>query len=152
MHRKRHSRNPSRMLGNAMRWRTPDKDVIALSLLTAGESMHAGSAYLPSWFTVKSFALQQLPGDPLTVQQKVANFRSGYLPAVLFGLGMGVVVSVIAEHPLPVIMAAGTSTLMIAAYESALPSGIRMGTAQPPVGPMPGAGLASPPLPNVGGS
>lgn len=134
----------------ALRWRAPDKETIALTLLTAGEAFHSFSSFLPSYFTIKSLALQ--PGvDGLSVQQKVTNLRSGYVPAVALATLLGGVVSVIAEHPLPLMVASGSSVVMVLAYESALPAGVRVGTAPAPIGPMPGAGIASPPLPNVGG-
>jgi len=100
-----------------------NKDTIALSLLTAAESGHAFSAYLPSYFTIKSFALD---GDPAEVQRKVANLRSGYVPAIGFGLLLGGVVSVLAKSYLPLLTSAGAAVLMVFFYEGALPADIRL--------------------------
>jgi hypothetical protein len=112
--------NPDRMF----RWRKPDREIIAFALLTAGEGLHSGSAFLPSYFTIRTLALQPTPDGP-SVEQKLRNLRSGYVPAVGFALFMGTAVSILAEHPLPLVAAAGTSVLMVAAYESALPADVR---------------------------
>jgi hypothetical protein len=77
-----------------------------------------------AYFTIRTLALQPTPDGP-SVEQKLRNLRSGYVPAVGFALFMGSAVSVLAEHPLPLLAAAGTSVLMIAAYESALPANVR---------------------------
>jgi len=107
-----------------MRWRDPDKNVMALSLLTAGEAFHSFSSFLPSFFTIRTLAVA--PDSTGTSQaQKIANLRSGYVPAVAFAEGMGVIVSTIAEHPLPMMLTSAASVLMVLAYESALPPGIR---------------------------
>ncbi|MHB1132990.1 MAG: hypothetical protein ACYC4L_11435 [Chloroflexota bacterium] len=100
----------------------PTSDVVALSLLTAAEAGHAFSAYLPSYFTIKSFALD---GDSAAVQQKLANLRSGYLPAVTFGLLLGGAVSVFAKSPLPLIASLGAAAVMLTQYEGALPPELR---------------------------
>lgn len=101
-----------------------NKDIIALSLLAGGEAAHAFSAHLPSHFTIKSFALDDKNGD---VAQKVADLRSGYLPASVFGIAMGALVSYLAKSPLPLMASVGTTALMIVNYESALPPEMRLG-------------------------
>ena len=150
---RRHTRNPEQMLREMMRWRTPDKEVLALSLLTAGEGFHSFSSFLPSFFTIRTLAVA--PDSTGTSQaQKISNLRSGYVPAVAFALGMGTVVSLIAEHPLPLMTTAAASVLMVAAYESALPANVRFqSTALPTSGsvPMQGALMTNAPSQGVQG-
>lgn len=100
-----------------------DKDVLALSLLAAGEQAHAFSSFLPSSFTVKSFALDDSDGK---VVQKVRDLRSGYKPAVIFGMGLSGIIAFLARSPLPLALSVATSYAMIAAYEGNLPKDMRM--------------------------
>lgn len=100
-----------------------DEQVIALSLLTAAEAAHAFSAFLPSYFTIKSFALT---GDPQVVQAKLQNLRSGYLPSMTFGALLGGTVAFLAKHPLPLVTAIVTSLFMVTQYERALPPNLRL--------------------------
>lgn len=93
-------------------------EVLALALLSAGEASHAFSAFLPSRFTIRNWVVC---GTPEEVRENVANLRSGYRPAALFGLGLGAVISVIARSPLPVVFAAATTVAMVKLYEAALP-------------------------------
>lgn len=104
-----------------------DKDVIALSILAAAETAHSYSSYMPSAFTLKSFALQ---GNDDEVRKKLADFRSGYLPATLWGLGLGAVVALVAESPLPFLFAAGTAGVMVLLYEQGIPPEKRVGLLQ----------------------
>lgn len=105
----------------------PTSDVVALSLLTAAEAGHAFSAYLPSYFTIKSFALD---GDPTQVQHKIDNLRSGYRPAIVFGFILGGVVSILAKSPLPLVASTGASAIMLTQYEDALPTEYRLSFAK----------------------
>jgi hypothetical protein len=89
-----------------------------LSIFTAAETAHAFSAFMPSHFTIKTFALE---GDPAAVAVKLENLRSGYLPATLFGLLLGGVVSVLARSPLPLLASLGASAVMVLNYELAIP-------------------------------
>ncbi len=100
-----------------------DKDLLALSLLAAGEQAHSFSSFLPSSFTVKSFALDPSDGK---VEQKVRDLRSGYKPAVIFGIGLASVIAFIARNPLPLVLSAATSVAMITAYEGNLPPDMRL--------------------------
>jgi hypothetical protein len=100
-----------------------DREVLALSLLTGAETAHSFSSFLPSYFTIKSFALD---GDPDQVAARVADLRSGYRPAVVFGIGLGAIVSLIARSPAPLLFAGAAATTMIYQYERALPDGIRV--------------------------
>ena len=101
----------------------PDSQTIALALLAGGEVSHAYSSYLPSYFTIRSLALD---GDPDTVARKVANLRSGYVPATVFGLGLATVISVIAKSPLPLLVGGAAALTMVTFYEGALPPGMRL--------------------------
>jgi hypothetical protein len=102
--------------------------LLALTLLTAAETAHSFSAFLPSYFTIRTFALD---GDPAVVERKLKNLRSGYLPSVIFGLVLGSVVSFIARHPLPLAAAAATSAFMVWQYERAIPAECRLGLPAP---------------------
>jgi len=95
--------------------------VLALSLLSAGEAAHAFSAWLPSYFTIKTFAL-----DGENTAEKIAKLRSGYWPALAFGLGLGAVISVLAHSRLPLFFSAATGAAMITLYEAALPADQRL--------------------------
>jgi hypothetical protein len=97
--------------------------LLALTLLTAAETAHSFSAFLPSYFTIRTFALD---GDPVSVERKLKNLRSGYLPSVTFGLVLGSVVAFIAKHPLPLVAAAVTSAFMVWQYERAIPAEYRL--------------------------
>ena len=99
-------------------------EVLALSLLSAGESAHAFSAFLPSRFTIKNWVLCAEDGKEL--EENIANLRSGYKPALLFGMGLGAVVSIIAKSPIPILFAGGSSLLMLQLYEGALPKELRL--------------------------
>lgn len=96
-----------------------DGQVLALSLLTAGEMAHAYSAFLPSRFTIRNWVLD---GSEEKQAQNISDLRSGYIPALIFGLGLGGVVSYIARSTLPLIFSGVTGVAMLALYEQALPS------------------------------
>ncbi len=105
-----------------------NSDVIALSLLSGAETAHSFSSFLPSSFTVKSFAL-----DPTgNVQQKVADLRSGYRPAVAFGLGLGGVVSLVARSPMPFFASVAAAGAMLLLYEQNLPPEMRLALPEMP--------------------
>lgn len=106
-------------------------EVIALSLLTAGEMAHAFSAFMPSRFTIRNWVLD---GDHRQVREKVASLRSGYAPALVFGLGLGGVVAVIARSPLPLLFSAATGAALVHLYEQALPAEMRLGRPELPAG------------------
>ena len=99
-------------------------EVLALSLLSAGESAHAFSAFLPSHFTIRNWVLCEDSEEE--VYFNIVKLRSGYKPALLFGMGLGAVVSIIAKSPLPILFAGGSSLLMLQLYEGALPKELRL--------------------------
>ncbi len=100
-----------------------DSNIIALSLLTAGEQAHSFSAYLPSHFTIRNWVLD---GTKEKQDANISNLRSGYIPSLIFGLGLGGVVSYIAKSPLPFIFSAATAAAMVMLYEQALPADKRL--------------------------
>lgn len=95
------------------------QDLLALSLLTAGETMHSFSSFLPSHFTIKNWVL--CAENQADLDQNIANLRSGYRPSVMVGGLMGLFVSIIAKSPLPLAVSLATSGVMIKFYEQALP-------------------------------
>ena len=101
-----------------------NSDIVALSLLSGAETAHAFSSFLPSTFTVRSFALDGSTGN---VGQKVADLRAGYRPATAFGLLLGAVVSAVAKSPLPLAASAGAAGVMLVLYEQNLPPEMRVG-------------------------
>jgi len=95
-----------------------DKDVLALSLLSAGEVAHSFSSFMPSRFTLSNWVLD---GTDAEVQVRLRSFRAGYLPAVAWGIGLSAVVSVVAESALPLLFGTGTAAAMVALYEQGIP-------------------------------
>lgn len=102
---------------------TDNGELIALTLLAAAETAHSFSSYLPSYFTIKSFALS---GDKEEVRRKVSDLRSGYVPASIFGMALGAVVSTLAKSPLPFLATIASAGVMIVLYEGALPADMRL--------------------------
>jgi hypothetical protein len=86
---------------------------ILIGVFVATESAHAFSAFMPSYFTIKSFASDQAAVD---------NLRSGYPPAVIFNVALGGVVSSILKSPWPLIFGLLVSVVMIGLYERAIAS------------------------------
>ena len=95
---------------------------LALSLLTAGEMAHSWSAFLPSRFTVRALVLS---GDGKQ-EKNIKDLRSGYIPALTFGLALGGVVSYIAKSPLPFLFSAATGAIMLVLYEQGLPKEMQL--------------------------
>lgn len=93
-------------------------EILALVLLTVGETGHAFSAFLPSHFTIRNWVLSGSNGQ---IDQNIANLRSGYVPATAFGVGLGAAISFLARSPLPLIASVAASGAMILLYEQALP-------------------------------
>lgn len=100
-----------------------DSEVVALTILSMAEAAHSYSAYLPSFFTIKTLALDDADGKR---DEKIANLRSGYVPAAGFALLIGSIVSVLSKSPLPLLGSAVTSAVMVSLYEQALPTEIRL--------------------------
>ncbi len=93
------------------------RDDILLSVFVAVEGAHAFSAFMPSTYTTLKFA-----GDP----GDAAMLRMGYIPAVLFNLILGGVVSFFARSKKPFVASLLVIVGMTAFYEW----GIRKGTGQ----------------------
>ena len=86
-------------------------ETTALGVLTAVESAHAFSAFLPSVFTIRTFAADPTAAD---------RVRAGYPPAVAFAAALGLTVSYITRQPWPLLAALATAAGMVAVYEWAL--------------------------------
>jgi len=104
-----------------------DVDTITLAILAGAETMHAGSAFMPSGFTVKTLAID---GNAQEIERKLCNLRSGYRPAVVFGLGLSTLVSILAKSTLPLIVSAAAAVYMLTQYESFVPPDLRLNTEQ----------------------
>ncbi len=104
-----------------------DRDTIALSAVAAAESAHAYSSFLPSTFTVKAFTLDSNSGD---VAKKVAQLRSGYLPATIFSIALGTGLSLVARSWAPVAFSAVAAAGMVTLYERNLPAEMRLNPIQ----------------------
>lgn len=87
---------------------------IALAGLVAVEAAHAYSAFLPSIFTIKRLAVEKYR------ERGIRALRQGYVPATLFAIILGVIVSIIAKHPLPLLFAIFTAIFMVSVYEHAI--------------------------------
>lgn len=88
-----------------------DREQVALCILVATESGHAFSAFMPSYFTIHTFAHDS---------RDIENLRAGYAPAVAFNAALGVGVSMFVDSWLPLLVALGASGLLIAFYEQAI--------------------------------
>ena len=84
---------------------------LALVLLVATESAHAFSAFMPSYFTIKSFPDSQADID---------NLRSGYAPAFVFNGVLGLSASLLIKSWLPMLAVALASAGMVYLYERAI--------------------------------
>lgn len=102
-------------------------ELLALVLLTIGETSHAYSSFLPSHFTIRNWVLD---GQPEKVTENVKNLRSGYLPATGFGVGLGAAISYLSKSKLPLIASIIASAAMITLYERALPPELRLNPLQ----------------------
>lgn len=87
---------------------------ILLTTFTAVEGAHAFSAFMPSYFTVKKFA-----GDDGDIER----LRSGYRPAILFNLALGLSVSMMTKSSYPIIASLAVIVFMLVLYEKAIPGG-----------------------------
>lgn len=84
---------------------------VALLVLTAVESVHAYSAFLPSVFTIRTFAQDA---------EARVRVRAGYVPAIVFSLVLGAAVAEITEQPAPLWAVVLVSAMMLVFYEWAL--------------------------------
>lgn len=85
-------------------------DNLLLSIFVGVEGAHAFSAFMPSYFTVKKFAVE---GD-------ASKLRSGYVPALVFNLVLGGSVATLTKHTAPLVVSVLVSVFMIAMYEGAI--------------------------------
>ena len=83
-------------------------DILLLSVFVAVEGAHSFSAFLPSAFTIRTFA-----SDP----QALARVRAGYLPAFVFLAALAATVAALKRSLLPLLLAAATGMLMVMLYE-----------------------------------
>jgi hypothetical protein len=88
-------------------------EIVLTSALIAVEGAHAFSAFLPSVFTIRRFAVPQGAEKDL---------RLGYIPATLFALTLGALASAIMKSPWPLVASVLTTIFMIATYEWAIRS------------------------------
>jgi len=84
---------------------------------------------MPSFFTARNWVLQ---GSPEEIQAHIADWRSGYRPAVAVGGGLGLAISVLARSPMPAIFAGVAAIVMVKMYESVLPTENRLALSQWP--------------------
>lgn len=89
------------------------KESVGLTILVAAESGHAFSAFMPSYFTIKTFA-----GSA----EGTANLRAGYPPAVAFNALLGTAVALLIGSWVPLLVALGASAILIGFYEYAIQS------------------------------
>jgi hypothetical protein len=93
-----------------------DNNKVLISLLLSLECAHAFSAFMPSVFTIRTFALSG-DGDQAA---HVADLRAGYIPAVGYALAIGYLASMLLGTYLPLLLTIGTSAAMIGVYEGAM--------------------------------
>jgi hypothetical protein len=84
---------------------------IALTVLVGAEAAHAFSAFMPSYFTIKTF-----PRDENDIQA----LRSGYKPAFLFNAVLALSASALTKSLLPLVAVALASVGMVYLYEQAI--------------------------------
>lgn len=84
---------------------------VLLAGFVAVESAHAFSAFNPSIFTIKSFVRSE---------EDKYKLRLGYIPAVIFGLALSMIISQLIHSSLPLILGIFTMIFMIMAYECAM--------------------------------
>lgn len=83
----------------------------ALTILVGAEAAHAFSAFMPSYFTIKTF--------PET-QQDIAALRSGYAPAFFFNIVLGLAASWLTKNYTPMFAVLIASCGMVLLYEHAI--------------------------------
>jgi hypothetical protein len=79
--------------------------------MTAAEVGHGFSAFMPSSFTIRKFAVDRGDADRL---------RSGYGPSLLFAVLLGAAASAVAKDWRPLAAAVIVSIFMIWQYERAI--------------------------------
>ena len=88
-----------------------DTEAAALTILVGAEAAHAFSAFMPSYFTIQTFA-----GSPASVEA----LRSGYPPALVFNGILGLTAVWLTKSWLPLLGVALASAGMIYLYERAI--------------------------------
>jgi hypothetical protein len=83
-------------------------ETIALSLLAGSEAAHFFSAFCPSIFTIRKLAIPE-GGE--------ADIRRGMYLGLAMGIGLGILVSVIAKSWLPLIFTAIIAGVIFFIYE-----------------------------------
>ena len=91
-------------------------DKVLISLLLSLECAHAFSAFMPSVFTIRTFALS---GDG-EAEQHVNDLRAGYIPAILYALAIGYIASLLLKTNLPLLCSVLTAGFMVGVYEYAI--------------------------------
>ena len=92
-------------------FQSPTAQNVLMSAFVAVEGAHAFSAFLPSIFTIRHFAL---------TEDAARSIRDGELMGTFFALSLGAVVSSLLSTKLPLVFAAVTSAAMVSVYEYAL--------------------------------
>ena len=87
---------------------------VALTVLVGAEAAHAFSAFMPSYFTIKTFPSSQSDLD---------NLRSGYAPAFVFNGILGLSAAWLVKSILPLVAVTVASVGMVWLYERAIRSG-----------------------------
>lgn len=103
-----------------------DAETIGLAVMAGAAAAESFSSSMPSHFTIKSFALQDGGEYGGTVEQKLCDLRTGYVPAVIWSSAVGAGASLLSRSWLPAIFTAGTIAFMLWSYEHALPKEKRM--------------------------
>lgn len=96
---------------------------LGATLLTVTAAPAMFSSWLPSYFTIRSFALD---GSQSQVAAKLAHLRSGYRPATLFTVGFGGAMALLARSWVPAVAGVAVSYLMVRQYEAAIPEAARL--------------------------
>lgn len=86
-------------------------ETLILSIFVGVEGAHAFSAFMPSYFTVKKFAGSD---------EDKKSLRSGYVPAIVFNLVLGGIVSAITKKIAPIVIAGVVIVFMLIMYEGAI--------------------------------
>jgi len=86
---------------------------LLISAFVGVESAHAFSAFLPSIFTIKQFALDE---------NAIHHVRDGYVPAIIFSLVLAFVTSKLINSYTPLVIAVFVDVFMVATYEIAIRS------------------------------
>ncbi len=84
-----------------------------ISVMVALESAHSFSAFMPSAFTIRTFALT----DDGQSEQHISDLRAGYIPAIAYSLIIGWIASVLISSWWPLAGTLATAVFMVLVYE-----------------------------------